>query len=66
MKLYTAVIDWLNDEPLNGPFMQLEGSYAMVSWRDLQMNAFADRATNMRNAGLVMMLVVGIPLLMLV
>ena len=66
MELYTVIMNWLNDEPQTGPYMRLEAGYAVLGWRDLQMNAVMARVMSFRNLGLGLMLVIGIPVVLMV
>jgi hypothetical protein len=59
------IIDWLNDEPRQGPVMQRDGAYALLSWRDIRDNAHAP-VIDLRGLMWLTLLVVGLPVLLMV
>lgn len=60
-----TIIDWLNDEPRQGPLMQRDGVYALLSWRDIRHNA-AVGGLDLRSVLMMAVLIVGLPVLLMV
>ncbi|MFZ2587698.1 MAG: hypothetical protein WAZ18_06255 [Alphaproteobacteria bacterium] len=63
--LATEVMIWLNDEPRHGPYMQRDGRFALLSWRDMVANRQRP-LFDIRMMGWLSIVVVGLPVLFII
>ena len=63
--LTTEVLIWLNDSPKHGPYMQRDGRFVLLSWRDMVANRQRP-LLDMRTLGWLSVIVFALPTIFLI